>query len=155
MIEYIAQQPLVEDQPHIVAAVLPAAGAYTANPAQQIPHGSDDLSIVFAYAKGLAAATGAFKAQVWWYLQGEEDQPVQHCFLDAAGATIGADTAIVGAYQEELQFEPLAVAGTIRRMVVVRVPAGAVQVRVVAAETGEVGQPGTLGCRLVARKRFC
>lgn len=149
----IPRVPLVDDQAHRAAAILPAAGGYTDPVASEIPPGSDEVSLVTTYTKALAAAAGSWKAQLNWYFQGEEDVPFLQTFADQSGVVWANPLMTVNVGQLVIQSGTVAGADPVRRVLMLRVPAGAVKVALIFAETGDLVNRGTLAAKVLARRR--
>lgn len=154
-IEPVPQNPQVESKIHIAAAALPLLGAFTANVAQELPRGSDEVALVCTYTKPAASALGAWKLEVGWEFFDAEGVEAKQLFADVVGAVAATPIVTVNALRLVLQGPSVTGAGVVTavRVLTVKVPPGATKVRVVAAETGDLVNVGTLSVRVVARKR--
>jgi hypothetical protein len=127
---------------HLASAALPAAGAFTAQAAFAVSSGVGEIAFWVTYTRG---AAGGFP--IFHVLFGNGTEEGQDITVDA---TI-VPTAPQGRqqfYMQELAGPIPAGAGAIDYVIPVRIPRGATTVRMLAAEAGVVGTPGTIAIAL-------
>lgn len=141
MSEHIVFPAYLDIQTARASAALPAAGAYDATPRELYCMGFQRVLLSFTYTRGGAAGAFAFRVEV----SPDTNSTNWHRLTLYSGAAVvpGADAQsdiqreaveyqATGAGAEQFVFGPLALGGTVER------------IRVSAAETGNVGAPGTL-----------
>jgi hypothetical protein len=128
------------------SAALPAAGAYDAAPTELYCNTFETVTLFFTYTRGGAAGAFAFRVDVspdgtgaTWFRQ---------TLYAPANVVTGADSqsdfqreaveyGSTGAAAESFVYGPMTLGGVAER------------IRIAAAETGNVGAPGTLAIRVV------
>jgi len=127
---------------HIASAVLPAAGAFTSQAAFAVPAGITEISFWVTYTRGAAGGFANLRVLIG---NGTEE-----------GLEIAIDQTIVvvqpigtqNIYEQQLAGPIPATAAAITFVIAVKVPRGATTIRMIAAEGGVVGAPGTLAIAL-------
>lgn len=129
---------------HIPTGQLPANGAYTSQPQYPIPNGVRHITFYVTYTRGAPQGYAAFKL-----LWGNGSEEHQETVID----TEVQDDALTAAQSMFLQRleGPVPVDGLpVSFVLYVTVPGGSNRVRLLAAEKGMPGIPGTLGVSLTA-----
>jgi hypothetical protein len=127
------------------SVALAGAGAYDASPLAMICAGFDSAVLYFSYTRGGAAGAFKFKIEVSPHASDSStyDNWFQATIYDGGTVTAGADTTsttqreevsytATSANEEKFAYGQVQLGGGIQRM------------RVVCAESGNVGAPGTL-----------
>jgi hypothetical protein len=129
---------------HLPSAALPGAGAFTAQTAYTIPEGIKRIAYLVSYTRG--AAGGFVRLRLVW---SDGTDEAREAVIDAA-VTVAAPNGRQPVYLSELD-GPVPADGTVIRFVVeATVPAGMLTGRLLAAEAGVVGTPGTASITLTA-----
>lgn len=129
---------------HIPTGVLPAGGAFTSQPQFPIPTGIRHVTFYITYTRGAPQGFAAFRL-LWGNGQDEHQETV----ID----TEVQDDSLTAAQSMFLQNleGPVPVDGLpVNFVLYVTVPGGSNRVRLLAAEKGMPGLPGTIGVTLTA-----
>jgi hypothetical protein len=135
---------LVARTAHLASAALPAAGAFTAQTAYTIPEGIKRIAYLVTYTRG--AAGGFVRLRLMW---SDGTDEAREAVVDAA-VTVAAPNGRQPVYLSELDGPVPADGSVIRWTVEATVPAGMLTGRLLAAEAGVVGTPGTASITLTA-----
>jgi hypothetical protein len=129
---------------HLVSQSLPSGGGYTNQPYYLIPPGIRKICFYINYTRG---AIGGFATyRIMW---GNGTEETQETLVDAAFA--GDDQNIAQAmYLQDLEGPIPQSNSSVNFMVEVSVPGGVRTVRLLAAEKGKPGAPGTTSITLTA-----
>lgn len=131
----------IERQVHLASGVLPAAGAYTAQNYIDLPPGAKIIVFWITYTRGGALGQPKFRLQWGNGTETDADELTQY----DPGAEV-VDDVVNTPYYLERPLGPPPVDGTARvyRLPVEIIDMGARQLRMLVAEHGNVGAPGTI-----------
>jgi hypothetical protein len=129
---------------HLASAVLPAAGAFTGQTAFDVPEGTKELLLYCTYTRGAAGGFPRFQP-----MYGNGTEEVQSMVIDSSSFTAAAvPQGRYNVFQEQIN-GPIPAAGTpILYCLRVCMEGGNTTFRLLAAEAGVVGTPGTLAITL-------
>lgn len=132
--------PLTSRVVHLASSTLPAAGAYTTTTAYTLPDGTKSVTFWNTYTRG--AAGGYALHQVQWG-NGTESAAPEGILSTALAITqpSGQSQLVCGIIEGP---HPSGAGALMYPPLTVSVPAGVTTVRMVSAEAGVVGTPGTL-----------
>jgi hypothetical protein len=129
---------------HLATGVLPAGGAYTGQPAYSIPRGIRDVTFYVTYTRG--APGGYPSVRLLW---GDGTTESQETIIDVH--TSGTEpTSAQNLFLQEMNGPVPADGNPISFIVEGSVPGGASTARLIVAEKGAPGTPGTAGITLTA-----
>lgn len=127
---------------HLASQTLPGAGAFTAQAAFNVPSGVGEITFWVTYTRG--AAGGFANLQILFGNGTEEGNDV---VLNTA-VTVVQPFGTQQIFEQIIEAPHPAAAGAINFVVATRVPRGATTIRMLAAEAGVVGTPGTIAIAL-------
>ena len=130
---------------HVASAALPAAGAYTAQTAHKLEDRSiTELTFHITYTRGAAGGYPQFKIEWGNGTEAGISQIV-------GAATVSGSTAVRPLYDEILDIQGLhpSSAAAVTSAMTLYVPRGVTTFRLLAAEVGVVGTPGTCAIAVV------
>lgn len=132
--------------PHLVSAALPAAGAWTAQQAFEIPQNITSLNVWITYTRGAAGGRPRLRP-----LFGDGVEEARDAFVEtSATATTSADVA-QAVFAHDIDGPAPADGNPVTFELPFEVPPGATTFRLLASEAGVTGSPGTLAIFLTGR----
>ena len=129
---------------HLAFGLLPPSGAYTNQAPYIIPHSIRNITFFLSYTRGIL---GGFPALRLLWGNGQEES--QETLVDS-DISISGETSIQSMFLQELDGPTPSNNDPLNFVLETTVPGGARTVRLVAAEKGETGIPGTLIITLTA-----
>jgi hypothetical protein len=130
---------------HLASTVLPAGGIFTSQQAFPIPLGIRKIAFYVTYANG--GFPGGFA--VFRLLWGNGTEEVQETILDT-DLSIIPPTGVQSLLLQDLNGPAPSGLSPVTFIIYTTVPGGAIGVRLIAAEKGFIGLPGTLSIALTA-----
>lgn len=124
---------------HLASQALPALGLFTNQDYFSLPSAAETLNYWITYTRGVAG--GYPKVQVQW---GNGDEESSELVFDESSLATSGPIGSVNLYVEQLLLPPPNSAGALSMLLSVDVPAGATVARLIVAEAGQVGSPGTI-----------
>lgn len=129
------------------AGVLPAAGAYTAQPYSDVPPEARRLGVNITYTPDPAASAPQPKYYVQWRVENTPD--INETFVDGSSVSVGEPFAEVPQYIFVVKGPVLVDSNPLAyRALSLEVPMCATGVRVLIAEAGDASHPGTVKVEL-------
>lgn len=123
----------------LATPALPLGGVFTAQPNTVIPLGTKRITYWITYTRGAAGGFPAFRAE--WFNGTEQ---ANNTILDSGSLVPVQPFAEANFYQEELLGPAPATAAAIVYELTFEVPPGTIGARLLAAEQGATGSPGTI-----------
>lgn len=130
---------VVERAVHLASTVLPGGGLFTSQAFTPLPPGAKEISYWITYTRG--AAGGYPAAQVQWTNGTEQSSQL---ILDQSSISPGTPIADVNVYVEEVLLPAPNSDAALSYVLTAIVPQGATGFRLLAAERGAPGTPGTI-----------
>lgn len=129
---------------HLEYLQLPAGGAFTTQPSWHIPQGIRRVTFYITYARGAAGGYASLRL-MWGNGQEESQETLVDCEI-----TVNGDESSQNLFLQELDGPVPPDSSPITFILQTTAPGGARTVRLLAAEEGMPGSPGTLGITLTA-----
>ncbi len=131
---------------HLVTGYLPVSGSFTNQANYNIPDCINQITFYIAYTRG-APGGYALLRLIW----GNGTEETQQTLIDNC-ITVNNANSLQNLFLQDLE-SPIPPDGNqVNFMIEVRVPGGATTVRLIAAEGGVPGAPGTIGITLTASR---
>jgi hypothetical protein len=130
---------------HLATGQLPAGGAYTSQPQYPIPTGVRHITFYITYVRGAPGGQPVFKL-----LWGNGMEEIQETTLEQCDSNATMNSTLQSLLLQNLE-GPVPTDGLpVNFVLYATVPGGSNRVRLIAAEKGMPGIPGTLGITLTA-----
>jgi hypothetical protein len=130
---------------HLTTQTLPAGGAWTNQPVYIIPKRIRQLAFYISYTRGANGGYPIFKL-----LWGNGVEESQETMIDLSDVSNAPSTAIQNMYLQDLAGPVPETNSPVNSILYINVPGGAVTVRLLASEKGQLGTPGSVGITLTA-----
>lgn len=130
---------------HLPTTNLPPGGSFTDQPAYQIPNQVHKIAFYISYARGAAGGFGVFRL-----LWGNGTEETQSTLINLDFVQINGQSSFQETFLNDLKSPAPQTDEPINFLIETTVPGGARTVRLIAAEGGVIGAPGTVAITLTA-----
>ncbi len=130
---------------HLATQTLPASGAFTSQPQYQIPTGVRKITFYITYSRGAPGGRAAFK--LFW---GNGTEEIQETIFDTDLENVDEPSAVQNLYLQTLDGPTPDDGAPVTFGIYVNIPGGSNRVRLLAAEKGVPGTPGSIGITITA-----
>lgn len=138
---------MVERTTHLAAQALPAAGLFTNQAMQELPAGLSKLNLLVTYARGGAGGRPVFDIE--WGTDVDTASGHHELIRDLTQFVVSGATGRAPTYIDQI-FGPTPQSdSTLKYVLQYDVPYGITKFRLIVAENGAVGTPGTITVEFV------
>lgn len=127
---------------HIASAALPAAGAFTAQAMESLPAGAKQLHMLVTYTRGAVGGYPVFRMQ--WGTDEDTTDGYHELIRDLSQFVGSGAVGQAPTYIEEIPGPIPDNASALKYVLSFNVPYGATKFRLIGAEEGVTGTPGTV-----------